>query len=93
VSAYAVDKSENQLWICSVRYDYRNLTANSGSCLKLAAEIGRSSLSEAYVAHAVSGSAMINPLLPVIWFVEPASSDVQFCDICHAVLCERMSLP
>jgi len=91
-SAYVVDKKDNQFWICTVRYNYRDLTANNGECLKLAAEIGRPSLSEAYVAHAVIGSATINPLLPVIWFIEPMSGDVQFCDIRHAGLCVRISL-
>jgi|ERR1700681_3249716 hypothetical protein len=91
-SAYVVDKKDNQFWICTVRYNYRDLTANNGECLKLAAEIGRPSLSEAYAAHAVIGSATINPLLPVIWFIEPMSGDVQFCDIRHAGLCVRISL-
>jgi hypothetical protein len=92
-SAYVVDKKENQFWVCTARYNYRDLTANNGECVKVSAEIGRPSLSEAYTAHAVTGSAMINPLLPVIWFIEPAKGDVQFCDIRHAGQCVRMSLP
>jgi hypothetical protein len=92
-SAYVVDKKENQFWVCSVRYNYRDLAANNGSCVKLDATIGRPSLNEKYMAHAVIGSAMINPFLPVIWFIDPASGDVQFCDIRHAGLCVKVSLP
>jgi hypothetical protein len=92
-SAYVVDKKDDQFWICTARYNYRDLTANNGECLKLAAEIGRPSLSDAYAARAVTGSATINQLLPVIWFIEPMSGDVQFCDIRHAGLCVRISLP
>ncbi len=91
-TAYVVDKKENQFWVCSARYNYRDLTANNGSCVKLDAVIGRPSLNETYVAHAVTGSAAINPLLPVIWFIDPASGDVQFCDIRHAALCVKIGL-
>ena len=45
-SAYVVDKKDNQFWVCTARYNYRDLIANNGECLKLAAEIGRPSLSE-----------------------------------------------
>ena len=92
-NAYVVDKRENQFWTCSVRYNYRDLTANNGSCIKLDATVGRPSLNEKYVAHAVTGSAMINPFLPVIWFIDPGSGDVQFCDIRHAGLCVKIGLP
>jgi hypothetical protein len=92
-TAYVVDKKENQFWTCTVRYNYSDLTANNGQCVKLSADIGRPSLNEAYVAHAVTGSAMVSALLPVIWFIEPKAGDVQFCDIRHAGLCVRMSLP
>jgi hypothetical protein len=44
------------------------------------------------VAHAVTGSAMINPFLPVIWFIDPNNGDVQFCDIRHAGLCVKIDL-
>jgi hypothetical protein len=91
-TAYVVDKKENQFWVCSARYSYRDLTANNGSCVKLDATIGRPSLNETYVAHAVTGSATINPFLPVIWFIDPASGDVQFCDIRHAGLCVKIGL-
>jgi hypothetical protein len=92
-TAYVVDKRENQFWVCSVRYNYRDLTANNGSCVKLDATIGRPLLNETYVAHAVTGSAMINPFLPVIWFIDPGSGDIQFCDIRHAGLCVKIGLP
>ena len=91
-TAYVVDKKENQFWVCSARYSYRDLTANNGSCVKLDATIGRPSLNETYVAHAVTGSATINPFLPVIWFIDPASGDVQLCDIRHAGLCVKIGL-
>jgi hypothetical protein len=29
-SAYVIDKKANQFWICTVRYDYQDLTANNG---------------------------------------------------------------
>ena len=79
--------------VCSARYNYRDLTANNGSCVKLDPTIGRPSLNETYVAHAVTGSAMVNPFLPVIWFIDPGSGDVQFCAIRHAGLCVKISLP
>ncbi|KRQ09311.1 hypothetical protein [Bradyrhizobium manausense] len=91
-TAYVVDKKENQFWICSARYGYHDLTANNGSCVKLAATVGRPSLNENYVAHAVTGSAMINPFFPVIWFIDPNGGDVQFCDIRHAGLCVKIDL-
>ena len=92
-TAYVVDKKENQFWVCTARYNYRDLTANNGSCDKLDATVGRPSLNEKYVAHAVTGSAMINPFLPAIWFIDPGSGDVQFCDVRHAGLCLKISLP
>ena len=92
-TAYVVDKKENQFWVCSVRYNYGDLSANNGSCVKLDATIGRPSLNEKYVAHAVTGTAMINPFLPVIWFIDPGSGDVQFCDVHHAGLCVKIGLP
>jgi len=92
-TAYVVDKTANQFFVCSVRYNYHDLTANNGSCVKLDPTIGRPSLNETYVAHAVTGSTMINPFLPVIWFIDPVSGDVQFCAIRHAGLCVKISLP
>ena len=92
-SAYVVDKKANQFWICTVRYNFQDLTANNGDCVKLAADIGRPSLGEAYDVRAVTGSAGINAFFPVIWFIEPTSGDVQFCALRHAGLCVRMNLP
>ena len=92
-SAYVIDKKENQFWICTVRYNYQDLTANNGQCVKLDAEIGRPSLNESYAMHPVTGAPMINPLLPVVWFIDSAKGDVRFCDIRHAGLCVRMNLP
>jgi hypothetical protein len=92
-SAYVVDKKDSQFWVCSARYNYRDLTANNVSCVKLDPTIGRPSLNECYVAHAVTGSAMINPLLPVVWFIDPASGAVQFCDIRQTRLCVKIGLP
>ena len=31
--------------------------------------------------------------LPVFWFIEPTSGEVQFCAVRHAGLCVRMNLP
>src|ERR1700736_4497350 len=40
-SAYVVDKKDNQFWICTARYAFRDLTANNGDCVKLPVDIGR----------------------------------------------------
>jgi hypothetical protein len=91
-SAYVVDKKANQFWICRVRYDFQDLTANNGDCVRLPAEIGRPSLTEAFEMRAVNGSPNISAILPVFWFIEPTSGEVQFCAIRHAGLCVRMNL-
>jgi hypothetical protein len=75
-SAYVVDKKDNQFWICTARYAFRDLTANNGDCVKLPVDIGRPSLSETYNARAVTGSTIVSALLPVIWFIEPATGAV-----------------
>ena len=92
-SAYVVDKKDNQFWICTARYTFRDLTANNGDCVKLPVDIGRPSLSETYNARAVTGSTIVSALLPVIWFIEPATGAVQFCAIRHAGLCVQLTLP
>jgi hypothetical protein len=46
-SAYVIDKTANEFWICTVRYNYQDLTANNGDCVKLPTDIGRPSLTEA----------------------------------------------
>jgi hypothetical protein len=83
-SAYVSDKKANQFWICTARYNFQDLTANNGDCVKLQADIGRPSLTEAYDLRAVTD---------VFWFIEPTGGEVQFCAVRHAELCVRMNLP
>jgi hypothetical protein len=92
-SAYVVDKKNSQFWICTARYDFRDLTANNGDCLALPADIGRPSLSETYNAQPVNGTASISAFLPVIWFIEPTSGAIQFCAVRHAGACVKLTLP
>jgi hypothetical protein len=92
-SAYVIDKKANQFWICTARYNYKDLTANNGDCVRLPTDIGRPSLTEAYELRAVTGSIAVDAFLPVLWFIEPTSGDVQFCAVRHAGTCTRMSLP
>ena len=92
-SAYVIDKKANQFWICTARYNFQDLTANNGDCVKLPADIGRPSLTETYDVRAVTGAAAISALLPVFWFIEPTSGEVQFCAVRHAGLYVRMNLP
>jgi hypothetical protein len=80
-SAYVIDKKVNQFWICTARYNFQDLTANNGECVKLPTDIGRPSLTETYDVRAITGSAGISAFLPVFWFIEPTSGDVQFCAI------------
>ena len=92
-SAYVIDKKANQFWICTARYNFQDLTANNGDCVKLPSDIGRPALTEAYDMRAVTGSAAISIFLPVFWFIEPTSGEVQFCAVRHAGLCVQMNLP
>ena len=92
-SAYVIDKKANQFWICTARYNFQDLTANNGDCVKLPSDIGRPSLTEAYDMRAVTGSAAISVFLPVFWFIKPTSGEVQFCAVRHAGLCVQMNLP
>ena len=92
-SAYVIDKKASQFWICTARYNFQDLAANNGDCVKLPTDIGRPSLTEAYDMRAVTGSAAISPFLPVFWFIEPTSGDIQFCAVRHAGLCVKMKLP
>ncbi len=92
-SAYVIDKKAKQFWICTARYNFQDLTANNGDCVKLPSDIGRPSLTEAYDMRAVTGSAAISVFLPVFWFIEPTSGEVQFCAVRHAGLCVQMNLP
>jgi hypothetical protein len=92
-SAYVIDKKASQFWVCTARYNFQDLTANHGDCAKLPDDIGRPSLSETYDVRPVTGSAAIGAYLPVFWFIEPTSGEIQFCAIRHAGLCVRMKLP
>jgi hypothetical protein len=92
-SAYVIDKKANQFWICTARYNFQDLTANNGDCVKLPSDIGRPSLTEAYDMRVVTGSAAISAFLPVFWFIEPTRGEVQFCAVRHAGLCVQMNLP
>src|SRR5258707_6311682 len=64
-SAYVVDKKANQFWICTVRYNFQDLTANNGDCVKLAADIGRPSFSKGYGIITVTGSCRIHTFFSV----------------------------
>ena len=92
-SAYVVDKKQNQFWICTARYDFRDPTANNSDCARLPLDIGRPSLTENYNAQAVTGSTAVSAFLPVIWFIEPATGAVQFCAVRHAGACVGLTLP
>ena len=92
-SAYVVDKKNSQFWICTARYNVRDLTANSGDCVEPPLDIERPSISESYNARPVTGSAPISAFLPVIWFIEPATGAMQFCAIRHAGSCVQLTLP
>jgi hypothetical protein len=86
-SAYVVDKKESQFWICTARYEYLSGERNQGECVRLPAEIGRPSLTENYTTKAVVGSTPYGPFLPVTWFIDPTSGDIQFCALRHAGIC------
>jgi hypothetical protein len=92
-SAYVVDKKSNQFWICTARYDYRDLSANNGDCVPLPTDIGRPSLSKTYSARPVTGTVPIGAILPVVWFIEPTTGAIQFCAVRHAGACVKLTLP
>jgi hypothetical protein len=92
-SAYVIDKKASQFWICTARYNFQDLTANNGDRVRLSADIGRPSLTETSDVRAVTGTTAISAFLPVFWFIEPTSGEVQFCAVRHAGLCVRMNLP
>ena len=73
-------------------YDFRDLAANNGDCVKLPVDIGRPSLTEAYDVRPVTGTTGISAFLPVFWFIEPTSGDVQFCAVRHAGSCVQMRM-
>jgi hypothetical protein len=92
-TAYVVDKKANQFWICTTRYEYKDLGSNNGDCTALPLDIGRPSLNEGYIARAVTGSASMSAFLPVFWFIEPNSGAIQFCAVRHAGTCVQLKLP
>jgi hypothetical protein len=77
-SAYVVDKKANQFWICTARYNFQDLTANNGDCVKLQADIGRPSLAEAYDLRAVTGSAVSAPSFPYSGLSNPQAARFSF---------------
>jgi hypothetical protein len=92
-SAYVVDKKTNQFWVCTVRYNFTSSEANNGDCVVLPPLVGLPSLGESYLMRPVSGNATISQSLPIIWFIEPATGDVQFCALRHPGVCVQLSLP
>jgi hypothetical protein len=77
-SAYVIDKKANQFWICTARYNFQDLTANNGDCVKLAADIGRPSLTEAYDLRAVTGSPVSVLFFPYSGLSNPAAVRFSF---------------
>lgn len=70
----------SQFWICTARYNFQDLIANNnGDSVQLPSDVGRPSLTEISDVRAVTGSAAISAFLPVFWFIEPTSGEVQFC--------------
>jgi hypothetical protein len=92
-SAYVLDKQQNRFWICTVRYNFYSERDNSGDCQELPTGIGRPSLTMAYQIQAVLGSSLISANLPLFWFIEPSSGDVQFCAPRHPGVCVHMKPP
>ena len=70
-SAFVIDKKASQFWICTARYNFQDLTANNGDCVRLSADIGRPSLTETSDVRAVTGTTAIGAFLPVFWFIGP----------------------
>lgn len=92
-SAYVLDKKDNRFWICTVRYNFNSEKENSGDCQPLPVVVGRPSLTPAYESQAVRGSPLISSNLPLFWFIEPTTGDVQFCAPRRPGVCVRMKLP
>jgi hypothetical protein len=82
-SAHVVDMKENQLCLfCALQLPRPD---SEQWFVRQARSDDRPAFAERDLcAHAVTGSATINPFLPVIWSIDPASGAVQFCDIRHA---------
>jgi hypothetical protein len=92
-SAYLLDKQTSRFWICTVRYNFQSEKDNSGDCQALPTVVGRPALTPAHETQAVMGSSLISSNLPLFWFIEPASGDVQFCAPRHPGVCVRMKPP
>ena len=93
-SAYVIDKSANQFWVCTARYNFDAQQANNGDCAVLPSAIGRPSLNDRHKTEAVLGATTLQgPYYPVFWFIEPESGDLQFCAPRHPGVCLRLALP
>jgi hypothetical protein len=92
-TAYVIDKQANQFWECTARYSYESERDNNGSCDLLPTGIGRPSVTPAHDVRAIVGSPLISADLPVFWFIEPMSGDIQFCAVRRPGVCVRMTLP
>jgi hypothetical protein len=92
-SAYVLDKKDNRFWICTVRYNFNSEKDNSGDCQPLPVAVGRPSLTPDHESQPVLGSSLISDNLPLFWFIEPTTGDVQFCAPRHPGVCVRMKVP
>jgi hypothetical protein len=54
-SADVIDKKASRFWICTARYNFQDLTANNGDCVRLSPDIGRPSLTETSDVRVVTG--------------------------------------
>lgn len=92
-SAYVIDKQDNRVWICTVRYNFNSERDNTGDCQTLPVAVGRPSLTPAFESQAVLGSSLISSNLPLFWFIEPTTGDLQFCAPRHPGVCVKMKPP
>jgi hypothetical protein len=92
-SAYVLDKQANRFWICTVRYNFYSDKPNEGDCRNLPVGTGRPALTPAHEIRAVTGSPLLSASLPLFWFIEPSTGDVQFCAPRHPGVCVQIKLP
>jgi hypothetical protein len=92
-SAYVLDKQASRFWICTARYNFYSDRDNEGDCRNLPVGTGRPALTPAHEVRAVTGSPLISASLPLFWFIEPTSGDVQFCAPRHPGVCVQIKLP
>jgi hypothetical protein len=92
-SAYVVDKKENQFWTCAAPYDFSSQELNNGDCANPSSSIGRPLVSEKYTTSAVVGSTPYGAFLPVLWFIEPATGNVESCALRATGMCVHLKLP